>query len=148
MTSSIRFEDRLEGVSNYLQWKVRISSVLKENKLWSFANTIVPVPASDPIALDVHEVREAKTQRIILDGVKDHLIPHLAEKKTANEMWVALKGLYEAKNENRKMALRDKLHGARMVKGESVATYLTRVAQVKDELAVLEKSFLTQSWCG
>ena len=61
MTSNIRFEDRLDGVSNYLQWKVRISSVLKENKLWSFVNTIVPVPASNPIALDVHEVREAKT---------------------------------------------------------------------------------------
>jgi hypothetical protein len=61
MTSNIRFEDRLEGISNYLQWKVRINNVLKENKLWSFANTIVPVPTSDPISLDVHEVREAKT---------------------------------------------------------------------------------------
>ena len=137
MTSRIKFEDRLEGVSNYLQWKVRISSVLKEKKMWSFVNTIVPIPTSDPITLDVHEVREAKTQRIILDGVKYHLIPHMAEKKTANEMWVALKGLYEAKNENQKMVLRDKLHGARMVKGESVATYLTRVAQVKDELATV-----------
>jgi hypothetical protein len=115
------------GVSNYLQWKVRINSVLKENKLWSFANTVVAVP-TDPTAFDVHEVNEAKTQRIILDGVKDHLIPHLAEKKTTNEMWVALKSLYEAKKENRKMALWGKLHGARMVKGESVATYLTRVA--------------------
>jgi hypothetical protein len=93
--------------------------------------------ASDPIALDVHEVKEAKTQRIILDGVKDHLIPHLGEKKTTKEMWDALKGLYEAKNENWKMALQDKLHRARMVKGESVATYFTRVSQVKDELAAV-----------
>jgi hypothetical protein len=128
MTSCIRFEDRLEGISNYLQWKVRITSVLKENKLWLFADTIMPVPASDPIALDVHEVKEAKAQRIILDGVKDHLIPHLAEKKTAKEMWDALKNLYEAKNENRKMALWDKLHSTRMAKGESVASYLTQVA--------------------
>jgi hypothetical protein len=134
MTSSIMFEDRLEGVSNYLQWKVRINSVLKENTLCSFANTIVPIPSSDPIALDVHEVREAKTQRIILDRVKDHLITHLDEKKTTNEMWFALKGLYDAKNKNQKMALQDKLHGARMVKVESVATYLTQVALVKDEL--------------
>jgi hypothetical protein len=52
-------------------------------------------------------------------------------------MWVALKGLYEAKNENRKMSLWDKLHGTRMVKGESVATYLTWVAQVKDELVIV-----------
>ena len=80
MASSIRNEDRLEGISNYLQWKVRIASVLKENKLWTFANTIVPVPSADPIALDVHEVKEARAQRIILDRVKDHLIPHLTEK--------------------------------------------------------------------
>jgi hypothetical protein len=97
MTSTIRFENRLEGVSNYLQWKVRINSVLKENKLWSFVNIVVPVP-TNPTTLDAHEVNEAKTQRIILDGVKDHLIPHLAEKKKTNEMWVPLKGLYEAKN--------------------------------------------------
>ena len=71
--------------------------------MWSFANTIVPIPASDPIALDVHEVNEAKTQRIILDKVKEHLIPHLAKKKMAKEMWDALKSLYEAKNGNRKM---------------------------------------------
>jgi hypothetical protein len=138
MTSSIMFEDRLEGVSNYLQWKVRLSSALKENKLWSFVNIVVAVP-TNITTLDVHEMNEAKTQRIILDGVKDHLIPHLAEKKTANGMWVALKDLYEAKNENPKMALRDNLHGARMVKGESVATYLTWVSQVKDELEAIRE---------
>jgi hypothetical protein len=125
MTSNIRFEDRLEGISNYLQWKVRITSVLKKNKLWSFLNTAVPLPASNPIALDVHEVKEAKTQRNILDKVRDHLIPHLDEKKRAKEIWDALKSLYEAKNENRKMVLQEKLHSARMAKGENVATYLT-----------------------
>jgi 2-phosphoglycerate kinase len=113
-----------------------------------FMSTIVPVPSSDPIALDIHEVKEARAQRIILDGVRDHLIPHLAEKQTTKEMWDALKNLYEAKNENRKMALRDKLHSTRMAKGESVASYLTRVAQVKDELATVKKLFQTQSWCA
>jgi hypothetical protein len=105
MASNIKFEDRLEGISNYLQWKVRIKSVLKENKLWSFANIIIPVPTSDPIALDVHEVKEAKNHIIILDGVKYHLIPHLDEKNTTKEMWDALKSLYEENNENQKMAL-------------------------------------------
>jgi hypothetical protein len=55
-------------------------------------------PIIDPIALDLHEVKEAKAQGIILDGVKDHLIPHLAEKKTSKEMWDALKNLFEVKN--------------------------------------------------
>jgi hypothetical protein len=72
-----------------------------------------------------------------LDGVKDPLISHLAEKKTNKEMWEALKNLYEAKNENRKMALKDKLHSIKMTMGESVVPYLTQLAQVKDELAAV-----------
>jgi hypothetical protein len=100
-------------------------------------NTIVVAPTTYPIALDLHEVKEAKAQRIILDGVKDPLIPHLVEKKTTKEMWDTLKNLYEAKNENQKMALKDKLHDTKMAMGEGVASYLTQIAQVKGELAAV-----------
>jgi hypothetical protein len=137
MATSVRYEDRLEGASNYLQWKVRITTVLKENKLWAFASTTVTPPSSDPIALDLHEVKEAKAQRILLDGVKDHLIPHLAEKKTTKEMWDALTKLYQSDNQNRKMALRDKLHSTKMSKGEGVTSYLTRLTQIRDEMATI-----------
>jgi hypothetical protein len=51
-------------------------------------------------------------------------------------MWYALKNLYEEKNENRKITLWDKLHSTRMAKGESVASYLSWVSLVKDELVV------------
>jgi hypothetical protein len=132
MAASIRYEDRLDDISNYFQWKVRLSIVLKENKIYNYVNTVVATPATDPIALDLHEVKEAKAQRIILDGVNDHLIPHLAKK-----MWEALKNLFEVKNENRKMALKAKLHDTEMGKEESVSSYLTWVAQVKYELAVV-----------
>jgi hypothetical protein len=77
-----------------------LSTVLKENKIYNYVNFVVATPATDLIALDLHEVKESKAQRIILDGVKDHLIPHLDEKKTAKEMWDALKNLFEVKNEN------------------------------------------------
>jgi hypothetical protein len=137
MAASIRYEDRLDGISNYLQWKVQLSTILKENKIYNYVKSIVPAPAANPIALDLHEVKEAKAQRIILDGVKAHLIPHLAEKKTAKEMWDALTNLFEMKNENWKMALKAKLHDTKMGKEESVSSYLTRVAQVKDELVVV-----------
>jgi hypothetical protein len=36
----------------------------------------------------------ARAKCIILDGVKDHVVPHIAKKETANEMWDALKKLY------------------------------------------------------
>ena len=37
------------------------------------------------------------------------------------------------------MALKDKLHATKMVKAEDVSSYLTRVAQVKDELTAVEE---------
>ena len=79
MATCIRYEDRLDGMSNYLQWKFRMIAVL-------IVSTVVTPPASDPIALDIHEVKETKAQRLILDGIRDHLIPHVAEKKIAYEM--------------------------------------------------------------
>ena len=132
MAACIRYEDRLDGMSNYLQWKFGMTVVLKENRLWTIVSTVVTPTASDPIALDIHEVKEAKAQRLILDGIRDHLIPHVAENKTAYETWNILKILYEAKNENQIMALKEKLQGTKMGKGEGVASFLTRVAQVKD----------------
>jgi hypothetical protein len=137
MVASIRYEDRLDDISNYLLWKARLSVVLKENKIYSYVKSLVAAPATDPVALDLHETKEAKAQRIILDGVKDHLITNLDEKKTTKKMWDALKNLFEAKNENQKMALKAKLHDTKMGKEESVSSYLTRLAQVKDELAVV-----------
>ena len=104
----IRYKYRLDGISNYLPWKVRITTVLKEWNIWSFVGTMMTKPTNKD-ALEEFEALESKAQRVILDGVKDHLIPHLAEKKTANDMWDVLKQLFEAKNENRKMALKDKL---------------------------------------
>jgi hypothetical protein len=52
MTSSLRYEDGLEGISNYLQWKVKIATVLMGNTLWMFVSTTMTIPSSDPITLE------------------------------------------------------------------------------------------------
>jgi hypothetical protein len=67
-----------------------LSVVLKENKICNYVNSVVVAPTIDLVALDLHEIKEAKAQRIILDGVKDHLIPHLAEKNKTKDMWYVL----------------------------------------------------------
>lgn len=52
---------------------------------------IVPI---DLAPLAEHNKKVAKAKRIILDFVKDHLIPHIAEKKSAKDMYDALITLY------------------------------------------------------
>ena len=77
---------------------------------------------------------------IIMDGAKDHIVPHLSGKKTAAEMWTDLESLYQSKNENWKMVLQKRMCSTKMGKGEGVVPYLTRLTQIRDELGVVEDS--------
>ena len=52
-------------------------------------------------------------------------------------MWNALTNLFQSSNENRKMVLREKLKSIKMAKAEGVILYLTRISQVRDELATI-----------
>ena len=67
--------------------------------------------------------------------VKDHIVPHLLGLDTTRKMWEAIIKLYQNSNLNRKTVLKEKLQNTKMRKGESVSSYLTRLRQVKDELA-------------
>ena len=80
---------------------------------------------------------DSRAMLIIMDGVKDHIVPHLSGKKTALEMWKALESLYQSKNENRRMVLQERMRNTKMTKGEGVVLYLTRLTQIRDELGVV-----------
>ena len=52
-------------------------------------------------------------------------------------MWDALTNLYQSSDENQKMVLREKLKSIRMATSENVASYLTRITHVRDELSTV-----------
>ena len=85
----VRDQDRLDGASNFAVWKARILSVLYRNCVKHFALKTIVIPV-DPAENDKYEEAMARAKSIILDGVKDHVVPHIAEKDTTNEMWEAL----------------------------------------------------------
>jgi hypothetical protein len=72
-----------------------------------------------------------------LDAVKDHLIPHLSEKKTTKEMFDTLVSLYQSENINMKMVLRNKLRSTQMSRSDSVTSYLMKITQIRDQLAAV-----------
>jgi hypothetical protein len=139
VSAGLRVEDRLDGASNFYPWRERISLVLEENGLLEIAEGKVAAPA-DPVQLASHAKKDVKARRILVDGVKDHIIPHLSGKKTTREMWEALVKLYQSDNQSRKMLLREKLRSTKMAKGESVVTYLTKFTQIRDELGAVGKT--------
>ena len=124
MAATWRLEDRLDGVENFVPWKSRIVLILEENELWdemvhSTQANPTTVPAStNAQALPAFNKKDIKARRIILDAVKDHVIPHISSKDHAYNMWDALTSLYQSSNENRKMTLKEKLKSVRMAKVE------------------------------
>ena len=78
--------------------------------------------------------------RIIVDFIKDHLIPQVSSNKILKEMYDALTRIYEGKNINRKMNLGAQLKSTKMSKGESIQDYFTRVSQFKEKLEAIGDS--------
>lgn len=74
---------------------------------------------------------------IILDGVRDHIIPHILGKDATCQMWVALIDLYQITSKNKKMVLQEKLNNIRMNRYEIVTSYLKTIQQAHDEILTI-----------
>ena len=89
MATGLRLEDRLDRAGNFVPWKARLVLILEENELWdevvhntTTVPTVVP-PSTDAAALSAFNKKDIKARRIILDAVKDHVIPHISSKTGA-----------------------------------------------------------------
>lgn len=104
----VRDQDRLDGASNFVVCKAEILSVLDRKRVKHFALRTIAIPV-DPTDNDRYEDAMARAKSIILDGVKDYIVPHIAEKNTTQEMWKALTKLYQHTSVQRKMLLENQL---------------------------------------
>ena len=89
----LKDQDQLEGASKYVIWKERITCLLDEYDIKLFVTSIVVVPV-DLYPLKKYTADMANVKRLLLDGVKDHIVSHIASKDTARKMWEALAALY------------------------------------------------------
>ena len=136
MALGLRVEDRLDGQVNFGAWKERIKCIFEEAEVWDIVEQAVVIP-TDPKDLAEFRKKNARAKRLIMDGIKDHVIPHVRGKDYAFQMWTALTGLYQSSNENRTMVLKEKLKAIKMANSKSVVTYLTKLSSIRDELAAI-----------
>ena len=73
----------------------------------------VPEPEGDE-AKDTHKKKFDKAKRIIADSINDQLIPHVSSLKTPKEVFNDLMKLFEGKNINQKMKLRNQLKNVKI----------------------------------
>ena len=81
--------------------------------------------------------KQGKAKRIIYDLVKDSVMPVITPLKTTKECFDSLTNLYEKKAPSQKRILKNKLHTLKMEKDEGVASFFTKITQVRDQLLVI-----------
>ena len=104
----------------------------------TYINGKVLVPEGDE-AKALHKNTLVKAKKIIDDSIKDYLIPQVSSIKTAKDMFDSLTKLFEGKNINRKMTLRNQLKNVKIQNAETIQSNFTRVSQIKEQLEVVEE---------
>ena len=104
--NGLRLEYALEGSSNYIAWKDRMEEVMDDNGLKEFIDAEVPKPtSSDAAVLEAWQKKTTKCRRILLEGVKDHIVSRLHGKASPYLMWKVLIYLFQSKSNQRNLAL-------------------------------------------
>jgi hypothetical protein len=87
MPYSMKLENKLEGASNFRAWKTRIDLILAKNKVLDIVKGKIIEPQfkegkeKEPQNIAVIEKfkdNEINAMSIIVDSVKDHLIPYIS----------------------------------------------------------------------
>jgi len=110
-----------------------MEAVLDDNGLKEFIEAKVPKP-TDAAHVEVWQKKTAKCRRILLEGVKDHIVSSLHGKASSYLMCKALTALFQSKSDQRKFALKDKLRNIKCENGDSMPRYLTKFTKCWDEL--------------
>ena len=98
----------------------------------------VPVPEGDE-AKALLKKNLVKAKKIIVDTIKDHLIPYVSSLNTPKYMFYSLTKLFEEKNINQKLTLRNQLKNVKIQNAETMQPYFTRVSQIKEQIEAVDK---------
>jgi len=135
MISFCKENNKLVGTFNYLAWKKRIYLILIENEVIEYVKgSISKPPQEQSQALSKYMKGGIRAQRILIESIKDSLIPNVAKLKTSKEIYDKLVELFSVSIVGEIISLRTELYKMKVSKEEGVASYLMKVSQTRDQL--------------
>ena len=76
---------------------------------------------------------------IIVNSIKDHLIPYISHHDSSKKMYDALTNLFSVRNIGQVMSLKNELHDMKMNDDESITSYFVRISQLRYQLQSIEE---------
>ena len=119
----MKSENKLEGTSNFREWKTRIDLVIANNKVLDvMKGKIVELEFEEGEEKEPHSVVamekfkdvEINSMSIIVDSIKYHLIPYISHLDSSKKMYDALTNLFSVRNIGQVMSLKNELCDMKM----------------------------------
>jgi hypothetical protein len=82
---------------------------------------------------------DIKAMSIIVDSIKDHLIPYISHLDSSKKMCDALTNLFSIRNIGQVMSLKNELSDMKMNDDDSITSYFVRISQLRDQLQAIEE---------
>jgi hypothetical protein len=146
MNYSMKSESKLEGDSNFIQWKKRIYPILAKNKVLDIVKGKIMEPQFEegkekepqniPIMKKFKE-NDINSMSIIVEYVKDHLIPYISHLDSSKKMYDALTNLFLVRNIRQVMILKKELCDMKMNDADNIPSYLVRISQLRYQLQAI-----------
>ena len=76
---------------------------------------------------------------IIVDSIKDHLIPYISHLDSSKKMYDVLTNLFSVRNSGQVMSLKNELRDMKMNDDDNITSYLVRISQARDQLQAIEE---------
>ena len=128
------------GSSNFSAWKKRIDLSLIEDKFMEYieGSTIQP-PKEDAPAHVNYMKGEIRAQRILIESIKDSLIPYVSKLNFAKEIYKKLVELFSVSTVGEAISLRKELNKNKLSREEGITPYFMRISEIRDQLQELRE---------
>jgi hypothetical protein len=144
----MKSENKLDGASNFRAWKTRIDLILAKNKVLDIVKgKIVKLEFEEGeekepqniVAMEKFKDVDINAMSIIVDSIKDHLIPYISHLDSSKKMYDALTNLFLVRNIGQVISLKNELRDMKMNEDDSITSYFVRISQLRDQLQAIEE---------
>jgi hypothetical protein len=147
----MKSENKLDGTSNFRAWKTRIELILAKNKVLHIVKGKIMEPefeeGKEKEPQNVAVMKKFKdgdinAMSIIVDSIKDHLIPYISHIHSLKNMYDSLTNLFSVRNIGQVMSLKNELCDMKMNDDDNITSYFVRIAHLRDQKQVIEEIIL------
>jgi tryptophanase len=144
----MKYENKLEGASNFIAWKSRIDLILANNKVLDIVKGKIVKPEfkegeekepQNVAAMEKFKDVDINAMSIIVDSIKYHLIPYISHLDSSNKMCDSLTNLFSVRNIRQVMSLKNELREMKMNDDDRITYYFVRISQLRDQLQSIEE---------